>query len=259
MRHDVLIVEDEPVVAESAARILRAAGLTVSHAADVPQALAQLREGDVRVVLSDLMLPGSSGLEVLAAAADLRPTTEVVMVTGYATCEKALESFRAGAFDFLPKPFDVEELLGVVTRAAASSARRERALSAAPNPTAADVKPAPSGLHSLGRHAWAAKDADGSVTLGLGESFPGLLGPVREVAIQQPRSQILQCREFSVVRTEDGLTHRVWSPLSGRVIAVNSTFEEEPNRLDREPWDACWLIRIVPESLEEELSSLTHN
>jgi CheY-like chemotaxis protein len=261
MRHDVLIVEDEPVVAESAARILRSAGLTVCQAPNVHQALADLRESEVKVVLSDLMLPGGSGLEVLAAAVDLRPTTEVITVTGYATCEKALESFTAGAFDFLPKPFDVEELLGVVTRATRSFARRESAREATPDPAAASAEAGARspGIYFLGRHAWAIRDADGSVTLGLGESFPGLLGPVREIEIEQPGSQIRQCRQFSLVRTEDGLTHRAWSPLSGRVIAVNRAFEDEPSRLDREPWETCWLIRIVPESLHEELSSLTHH
>lgn len=261
MRLDVLIVEDEPVVVESAARILRSADLTVRHAGDVQEALAELRENEVKVVLSDLMLPGGSGLEVLAASADLRPGTEVIMVTGYATCEKTLESFRSGAFEFLPKPFDVDELLAVVTRALRSFARRESAQSmdggqvsrpAATTTTSSD-------LYLLGRHAWAAKDGDGSVTLGLGESFPGLLGPIRQVEGPQLGAQIRQCRQFAVVRTPAGLDHRVWAPLSGRVIAVNHAFEADPNRLDREPWAACWLIRIVAESLQEELSSLTHN
>ncbi len=70
---DVLIVEDEPVVAESAARILRTADLHVELAADAPSAIGELRHNPVGVVLCDLMLPGDSGFAVLESVRDLRP------------------------------------------------------------------------------------------------------------------------------------------------------------------------------------------
>jgi DNA-binding NtrC family response regulator len=116
---DVLLVEDEPVVREAAARILRPEGLTLDRVEDVDGALARLRKADYRLVLSDLMLPGFSGFDLLERVTGERPQLPVILITGYATIENALAAFKKGAFDFLPKPFDVAELLGVVRRACA--------------------------------------------------------------------------------------------------------------------------------------------
>lgn len=262
---DVLIVEDEPVVAESAARILRGAKLDVELATDSQSAIAALDRGAVRVVLCDLMLPGESGLRVLAAARFLRPLAQVIVITGYATCENALASFKSGAFDFLPKPFDVDELLAVVTRALRCFDRASAAGSSASGPrrrvdgASADPVVDRNGRYLLGRHAWATKDDDGSATLGVGAAFPGLVGSTRSIEIAQPDDHLLQCRQCALVRGEDHLDHRVWAPLSGRVIAVNRALESNPQSLDREPWEECWLVRIVPESPVEELSNLVHD
>jgi DNA-binding NtrC family response regulator len=114
---DVLLVEDEPVVREAAARILRPEGLTLDRVEDVDGALARLRRSDYRVVLCDLMLPGFSGFDLLERVTGERPQLPVILITGYATIENALAAFKKGAFDVLPKPFDVAELLGVVRRA----------------------------------------------------------------------------------------------------------------------------------------------
>ena len=114
---DVLLVEDEPVVREAVARILRPEGLTLDRVEDVDGALARLRKADYRVVLCDLMLPGFSGFDLLERVTGDRPQLPVILITGYATIENALSAFKKGAFDFLPKPFDVAELLGVVRRA----------------------------------------------------------------------------------------------------------------------------------------------
>ena len=111
---DVLLVEDEPVVREAAARILRPEGLTLDRVEDVDGALARLRRVEHRVVLSDLMLPGFSGFDLLERVTGERPHLPVILITGYATIENALAAFKKGAFDYLPKPFDVAELLGLV-------------------------------------------------------------------------------------------------------------------------------------------------
>jgi len=243
---DVLIVEDEPVVIESAARILGSEGLSVRLAADAAGGVEELRRGAFKVVLCDLMLPGDSGFRVLETARDLRPDAQVIVISGYTTCGNALESFGRGAFDFLPKPFDVDELLATVTRALRC---HERA--SGPPDSATD-------LYLLGRHAWASEDADGSITLGLGDTLTGLLGAVAEVELPEPDRHLLQCRRCSVIRCRDRLEHRVWAPLSGRVIAVNRSLESDPDQLDRGPREACWLARIISESPAEELSRLTH-
>jgi DNA-binding NtrC family response regulator len=124
---DVLVVDDEPIVCESIRRVLEARGLRVATVSDGRSALAHPAAEACRLVLCDLMLAESSGLDVLRALHGRRPTLPVVMITGYATAESAVQATQAGAAGFLPKPFDETELLTLVRHAleSADAAREE--------------------------------------------------------------------------------------------------------------------------------------
>ncbi len=113
---DVLVVDDEPIVCDSIRLVLEAQGLRVATVSDGRSALAHPAADGCRLVLCDLMLPESSGLDLLRAMHARRPALPVVMITGYATAERALQAVQAGAAGFLPKPFDETELLTLVRR-----------------------------------------------------------------------------------------------------------------------------------------------
>ncbi|HEU4401264.1 MAG TPA: response regulator [Candidatus Polarisedimenticolia bacterium] len=126
---DVLVVDDEPVVREAVCRVLGAAGLSVATARDAASALAHPALASCRLALCDLMLPDRTGMDLLADLRRLRPDLPVVVITGYATADHAARAREAGAFDFLAKPFEAEELLTVVrqaleTRVAAAGEKR---------------------------------------------------------------------------------------------------------------------------------------
>lgn len=114
---DVLVVDDEPVVRDGIRLLLGAAGLRAAAVADAAAALAHPAAANCRLLLCDLMLPDSSGIEVLQKLRTLRPELPVVMITGYATAENTALALDAGVSDFLPKPFTESELLAVVQRA----------------------------------------------------------------------------------------------------------------------------------------------
>ncbi len=118
-RWDVLVVDDEPVVCDGVRLILEACGFRVATALDGQSALAHPAADSCRLVLCDLMLPEPSGFDLLRTLQARRPGMPVVMITGYATAEKAVEAAQAGAAGFLPKPFDEDELLSLVRRALA--------------------------------------------------------------------------------------------------------------------------------------------
>ncbi len=113
---DVLVVDDEPVVGDAIRLVLRDAGLGVTVALDAESALADPALERCRLVICDLMLPGRSGLDALAAIRARRPRLPVVMTTGYATPVEERKVLDAGAVAFLPKPFDDFELLTLVRR-----------------------------------------------------------------------------------------------------------------------------------------------
>lgn len=116
----VLIVDDEPGIRRSLGESLAEEGYAVLKAESGEQALELLRDPEseaLHLILLDVWLPGIDGLETLRLAKDLRPDLPVVMISGHATIDTALQATKLGAFDFLEKPVDLDRLLLVVGNA----------------------------------------------------------------------------------------------------------------------------------------------
>jgi DNA-binding NtrC family response regulator len=123
-RPRILVVEDRPSVLKLVASILERA-YDVTTAADGPAALALLRSATFDVVLTDVRMPGASGFEVLRAAREGARRAEVVMMTAYANVPDAVAAMRLGAYDYVTKPADADEIALVVARAAERVRERE--------------------------------------------------------------------------------------------------------------------------------------
>jgi DNA-binding NtrC family response regulator len=123
----ILVVDDEEIVRESLSSWLRKDGYTVAAAADGPTALAMLAaEEPWAVVLVDLKMTPMDGLQVLEEAHKVRPDAAAVIMTAYATVDTAVRAMKLGAYDYLMKPFDPEELSIMVEKIVAQqSLRRE--------------------------------------------------------------------------------------------------------------------------------------
>jgi two-component system response regulator PilR (NtrC family) len=113
----ILVVDDEQSMREFLEIMLAKQGHEVSTAADLAGALARVAQGDLDLVITDLRLGRESGLDVLRAVKADAPATEVVMVTAFATAENAIQAMKAGAYDYVLKPFKVDELQLVVAKA----------------------------------------------------------------------------------------------------------------------------------------------
>jgi two-component system response regulator HydG len=113
----VLIVDDEPSNLESLERIFAKEGLRTLLACDGASALDQLRRERVGVVLTDLSMPGMSGLELLRGVKAISPDTEVVLMTAYGTVEVAVGAMKEGAYDFITKPLKRHAVVTSVKKA----------------------------------------------------------------------------------------------------------------------------------------------
>src|SRR5512137_500102 len=113
----ILVVDDEPSMREFLQILLSKQGHSVATAGDLASAMERFRGGDFGLVVSDLRLGRESGLDVLRAVKAESPQTEVVMVTAFATTENAVQAMKLGAYDYVLKPFKVEELCLVVEKA----------------------------------------------------------------------------------------------------------------------------------------------
>src|SRR4029453_8602188 len=113
----ILVVDDEPIMAASLKQNLAEEGYLVDSAARGAEAIELFDQGGHHLAICDLQLPDMDGLEVMRHMKDARPTTEVIVVTGYGSVQKAVEATKAGAFYFVEKPFDFEELQPLVEKA----------------------------------------------------------------------------------------------------------------------------------------------
>jgi two-component system, NtrC family, response regulator AtoC len=113
----VLIVDDERTLARAIKAFLIASGYEAEVAPDAEQALGMLERLRPDVVFSDLRLPGMNGLELLGRIREFDPSIAVIIMTAYGTIEGAVEAVKLGAFDYLKKPVDLEELKLLADRA----------------------------------------------------------------------------------------------------------------------------------------------
>ncbi len=107
---NILVVDDEVAVNNNIRKILNKKGYQVDQAVSKEEALASIRAHSYTLVLLDLKIPGVKGLELLQTIRDKNPETKIIMITGYASIETAVEAARLGAIDYLPKPFTPDEI-----------------------------------------------------------------------------------------------------------------------------------------------------
>ena len=117
MLQRILIAEDEGSNREFLTEFLTAEGYEVVAAEDGLKAMERLKEGYFHLILTDLKMPKADGIQVLKKAKELSPETAGIVFTGYATIESAVEAMKAGAYDYITKPFNLEEIKIVITRA----------------------------------------------------------------------------------------------------------------------------------------------
>jgi DNA-binding NtrC family response regulator len=111
---EILVVDDDVDILEACSQVLRRAGCVVEATSDAEEALGLVRSREFDVLIADLKMPKMDGIELLRAVRQIDPDLAVVMITGYATVETAVESIKAGAADYVPKPFEPDHLRQVV-------------------------------------------------------------------------------------------------------------------------------------------------
>lgn len=122
----ILVVDDEKVVHDSVERILSSEGYQLDSAYRVDEAEEKLKLGRYDLVLTDLMMPGRDGMELVKLVSEKYQDCGVVLFTGYATVESTVKSIKLGALDYLPKPFSPEELIEVTKKSLSKVKEIER-------------------------------------------------------------------------------------------------------------------------------------
>src|SRR5260370_21251675 len=113
----LLVADDDPGLRERLARTMTREGYRVLLASDGRAALERLQGGGIDVIVTDLKMPGLTGLELLRAAKAIAPDLDVILLTAFGTVEEAVKAMKDGAYDFLTKPFRREQLIKLIDKA----------------------------------------------------------------------------------------------------------------------------------------------
>src|SRR5919109_3860409 len=113
----ILIVDDERSMRDVLSIMLKRAGYAVTEAVDGEDAIAQINKEIFDLVITDLKMPKVGGLEVLKAVKEASPETVVLLITAFASTESAVEAMKRGAYDYLTKPFQIDEVQLIIRNA----------------------------------------------------------------------------------------------------------------------------------------------
>ncbi|MFO7560489.1 MAG: response regulator [Desulfobacterales bacterium] len=116
-KYKILVIDDEKRIRDVTFRMLTQEGFEVAVAETGDAGMKMIEEKNFDIILLDLMMPGVSGLDVLPYLKTHHPYSVVIVITGYATLEHSIEAMKKGAFDFIPKPFDPQDLRIVIAKA----------------------------------------------------------------------------------------------------------------------------------------------
>jgi len=251
---DVLVVDDEQIVLDSIKRHLRKLPCTVHTAKSGPEAMEVLQAQRIDMILTDLMMPEIDGLQLMRLVKDKEPKIPIIMITGYATINTALQATQLGAFDYIAKPFTKSELLSVIERAmdlihAADHGGNDLA-------EAETVFEHEHDLKSVGDNCWMMVEEDGAVLLGVERAFLTAIGKIQNVYLPEPGDELRQGGVFLQIMSKDLRSHTVVSPLTGTVLSVNRRVLEQPMETLTDPYGKGWMLRIKPSRFDIEVKAL---
>lgn len=256
---NVLVVDDEQIVLDSIKKHLRKENYTVHTSLAVRPALEKIDHHKIDIILTDLMMPDIDGLEFMSMVKEDHPDLPIIMVTGYATINTALQATQLGAFDYIAKPFTKKELLGVLHRAAELVRSKE-------DSEASEVGDKSSGrtydggekngFKTIGDHSWLMTQEDGTVLLGVKRTFLHTVGKIKTVSLPEQGDQLRQGGILLQVFSADLQSHSLVTPLSGTVVDVNQKVLDDPDSTLQDPYGDGWLIRLKPSKFDYEIKML---
>jgi CheY-like chemotaxis protein/glycine cleavage system H lipoate-binding protein len=249
-KRKILVVDDEITVCKSIRQAIVSEDYDVDTALSGEEAFKKDKENAYDLIITDLMMPGISGLDLLKTLKEARPSVNIIMVTGYPTIKTAVQSVKLGAFDYLPKPFTPADLRGLVSRAfkkAESEGKGQAEVSALRIP--------PGYYYMLG-HTWLKVEDDNEAVVGVVHEFLKTVGLITQLELPKENDTISQGDVCGKITAADQFIHRIWSPASGRIIKVNAKLLEDFSLLRRDPYVRGFLFRIDPTNLEEDIKGL---
>lgn len=260
----VLAVDDEPIILDSFRKILVVAGYSIDTVEKGREALGLILKNDYDFVFTDLKMPEMDGLEVTKAVKHLRPDIDVIVITGYASIETAVETMKYGAMDYVQKPFTEDELIAFFNR---SLIRRKDRIERQMKPTVRLITPStkesdskhefnvPAGIFVSQNHTWVNIEMNGTARVGLDDFARKIISKIDGVELPKLNQEIKKGEQLFSIKTNSNAIN-IASPLSGKITLVNAEHIEHPEWIASKPFELSWMCCFEPSNLAEELQSL---
>jgi CheY-like chemotaxis protein len=260
-RARILAVDDEAVVLDSLRRILVFEGYSIDTVENGREALGLIQKNDYDFVFTDLKMPGMDGIEVVKGVKHLRSDLDVIIITGFATVETAVDAMKFGAMDYVQKPFTDDELSEWVS---GFVIRRNNRIEVQGRATVRLVTATvgysdsrrefnvPAGLFIGPNHTWLGIEKSGEVRIGLDDFAGKIIGKIDGIDLPSIGREVRKGDVlFSI--SQGNRRAEVTAPVCGRVTAVNEGLREQIDWVNTMPFDLGWVCRIDGTTLHQEL------
>jgi len=249
---NILVVDDEQIILDSIRKLLRNEEYSVYTVLSVDDAFEEIKKTDISIILTDLMMPEIDGLEFMQMVKKDNPKIPVIMVTGYATINTALQATQLGAFDYIAKPFSKKELLGVLRRATELVRGFDEKAVASDGQSSLVTDT----IKAIGDNSWMMLEKSGCVRLGVERSFLRPIGKIQSIYLPAKGDELRQGGAYLQVFSADMRAHTILSPFSGTVQEVNQKVLDDPNSALQDPYGEGWLVCVTPSRFEAEREML---
>jgi len=255
---DILVIDDERVIIDAVVKICSFENYSVDVALNVKTAIEKISKKYYPIIVCDIMMPDGDGFQVLKEIQTRNIDSALIVMTGYSTVENAVNSLYHGAIDFIPKPFTVDELLSSVYRANKYQQIKEKQKQSSLKDRKIELYyvDCPTKYFRLGHSSWLCEERDGSVLIGVCDLFLATIDSVTEIEFLEPEDEIAQGISCLTIKSSDERTHKIHSPVSGRIIEVNQILKLNSNLIEKDPYFEGWVYRVIPADLGYEIKNL---
>lgn len=261
----ILCVDDEEVILSSFRKILVLDGYSVDTVETGQEALGLIQKHHYDFVFTDLKMPMMDGVEVTKSVKHLRPDIDVIIITGYASVETAVETMKYGAMDYVQKPFTEDELIAFVQKALIKRQDKiQKQLKPKVHitniPASDDFTKGefsiPGGVFIAKNHTWVSMNQAGIAKIGIDDFAKKLIGKVYSIELPNLGMNVKAGQPlFTIKQGNRSITFS--SPISGKVSQINTLLKENLDALDITPYERNWVCALDAEDIDSEIKNMT--